>query len=43
MARLFPPEAPGQGEDARCIFYNLLRPELVKKYKVPLSSDAFSM
>ena len=45
MARLFPPEAPSPGEDGRCIFYNMLRPELVrKKSRIPaLSSDAFSM
>eukprot|EP01105_Mastigella_eilhardi_P009703 TRINITY_DN2284_c0_g3_i5.p1 TRINITY_DN2284_c0_g3~~TRINITY_DN2284_c0_g3_i5.p1 ORF type:complete len:849 (-),score=229.70 TRINITY_DN2284_c0_g3_i5:89-2314(-) len=39
-ARLFPPEPPIR---AGAHLYYLLRPELVKKSKVPLSSDAFSM
>jgi hypothetical protein len=38
-ARLFPPEAPSA---SRNHLFNLLRPEFVKSYKVPLSSDAFS-
>eukprot|EP01125_Pyxidicula_operculata_P012361 TRINITY_DN4058_c0_g3_i1.p1 TRINITY_DN4058_c0_g3~~TRINITY_DN4058_c0_g3_i1.p1 ORF type:complete len:1716 (+),score=453.31 TRINITY_DN4058_c0_g3_i1:38-5149(+) len=40
-ARLFPPEAPSK-QDKRAVFYNLLRPEFVKKYKEPLCSDALS-
>ncbi len=44
FGRLFPPEAPKQGEtNPRKIFYCLLRPELVKRSDVPLSSDAFSL
>jgi hypothetical protein len=42
LARLFPAEAPRPSESLRCIFYNLLRPELVRSNSVPLSSDAFS-
>jgi len=42
LARLFPAEAPRASESLRCIFYNLLRPELVRSNSVPLSSDAFS-
>jgi hypothetical protein len=42
LARLFPAEAPRASENLRCIFYNLLRPELVRSNSVPLSSDAFS-
>eukprot|EP01125_Pyxidicula_operculata_P015664 TRINITY_DN5340_c2_g1_i1.p1 TRINITY_DN5340_c2_g1~~TRINITY_DN5340_c2_g1_i1.p1 ORF type:complete len:1424 (-),score=265.73 TRINITY_DN5340_c2_g1_i1:99-4370(-) len=37
-ARLFPPEE-GSGQE---YLYRLLRPELVKRYPKPLSSDAFS-
>eukprot|EP01125_Pyxidicula_operculata_P013615 TRINITY_DN4514_c0_g1_i3.p1 TRINITY_DN4514_c0_g1~~TRINITY_DN4514_c0_g1_i3.p1 ORF type:complete len:1558 (-),score=367.99 TRINITY_DN4514_c0_g1_i3:36-4709(-) len=40
-ARVFPPESPLNG-DKRAIFFNLLRPEFVKKYKEPLCSDALS-
>lgn len=44
FGRLFPPESPRQGEtNPRKIFFCLLRPELVKKSDVPLSSDAFSL
>ena len=42
FARLFPPEAPKLGDNPRGIFHRLLRPELVKRSNVPLSSDAFS-
>ncbi|KAL6041073.1 Clu domain-containing protein [Balamuthia mandrillaris] len=45
FARVFPPEGiPEQrdGWDIRSIFYKLLRPELVRWNKVPLSSDALS-
>ncbi|KYQ99698.1 hypothetical protein DLAC_03638 [Tieghemostelium lacteum] len=47
FARIFPPEYPlvfqNQKETiGREIFYQMLRPELVKKSKEPLSSDAFS-
>lgn len=38
-ARLFPPEAPSASKNH---LFNLLRPEFVKAYKKPLSSDAFS-
>src|SRR3990167_2054175 len=41
FGRTFPPEAqsvPG----SRKIFYCLLRPEFVRRYRIPLSSDAFS-
>lgn len=43
FGRLFPPEAPQVGDNARMIFYRLLRPELVKRSDMPLSSDAFSL
>ena len=40
-ARLFPPTTPVKG--IQCVhLFRLLRPEFVKKYKKPLSSDAFS-
>lgn len=51
FSRTFPPECPkraaedgplGQVE-ARAIFYKLLRPELVRRSDIPLSSDAFSL
>lgn len=42
FARTFPPEAPRPGENPQSIFYRLLRPELVRNYRIPLSSDAFS-
>lgn len=45
-ARLFPPEAalPSHRTHERGEWlYHLLRPELVRKYPKPLSSDAFSM
>jgi len=47
VARLMPPEAPISTPkfgslDSRKIFYQTLRPELVKGYKESLSSDAFS-
>jgi hypothetical protein len=42
FARLLPPEALKDGENPQNIFYRLLRPELVRQYKTPLSSDAFS-
>ncbi|KYQ91337.1 hypothetical protein DLAC_08285 [Tieghemostelium lacteum] len=48
FARMFPPEYPlifnnksGQ-KIGREIFYNMLRPELVRSFNVPLSSDGFS-
>lgn len=40
FGRTFPPEVPSA--PSREIFYNLLRPELVRQYKTPLSSDAYS-
>jgi hypothetical protein len=42
FARTFPPEAPAPGENPQSIFYRLLRPELVRRFPKPLSSDAFS-
>ena len=42
FARTFPPEAPGEGAHPQSIFYRLLRPELVRSFPKPLSSDAFS-
>jgi hypothetical protein len=53
FARVFPPEAPDAMQYAddpagapvdrsRRIFCDLLRPELVRRHPVPLSSDAFS-
>jgi hypothetical protein len=42
FARTFPPEAPGEHPNPQCIFYKLLRPELVRTNSRPLSSDAFS-
>ncbi|KAH3743334.1 Histidine kinase [Pelomyxa schiedti] len=41
MARLFPPEKTVPGVPG-CYLHRLLRPELVRTYKKPLSSDAFS-
>jgi hypothetical protein len=41
-ARLFPPEAPGEGAPPTSFLYRLLRPEFVREYERPLSSDAFS-
>lgn len=44
FARLFPPEAPILGSKRKNEhLYCLLRPELVKKFDVPLSSDAFTL
>jgi len=40
-ARVFPPEKPIPGKQGSHL-YNLLRPELVRSNKVPLSSDAFT-
>ena len=41
FGRTFPPEAPSE-PGSRKIFYCLLRPEFVRMYHKPLSSDAFS-
>ena len=41
FGRTFPPEAPSE-QGSRKIFYCLLRPEFVRLYPKPLSSDAFS-
>ncbi|ELR14246.1 uncharacterized protein ACA1_082190 [Acanthamoeba castellanii str. Neff] len=41
-ARLFPPEAPVEGAPPTSFLYRLLRPEFVREYDRPLSSDAFS-
>ncbi|EGC30073.1 hypothetical protein DICPUDRAFT_158242 [Dictyostelium purpureum] len=40
-ARVFPPEKPIEGKRGSHL-YTLLRPELVRSSKVPLSSDAFT-
>jgi len=42
FGRVFPPEAPSRS-GSRTIFYHLLRPEFVRGYRKPLSSDAFSV
>ncbi|KAF2070452.1 hypothetical protein CYY_008232 [Polysphondylium violaceum] len=44
FSRTFPPESISKQPNInkRCIFYNLLRPEFVSKWKKPLCSDAFS-
>ena len=45
LARMFPPEARigfNKGTNPRSIFYNLLRPELLKNATNPLSSDVYS-
>lgn len=41
-ARAFPPEAPGARSEGRSIFYEKLRPEFLRKYTEPLSSDGFT-
>ena len=41
-ARVYPPEAMAEGAPKASYLYNLLRPELVKRNPIPLSSDAFS-
>lgn len=44
FARLFPPECPPPISRRKNEYlYCLLRPELVKKYDMPLSSDAFTL
>ena len=40
FARYMPPEPPNKGESKSLC--HLLRPELVKKFRCPLSPDAFS-
>ena len=42
LARLFPPETPDR-KTPGSFLYKLLRPELVKRFSVPLSSDAFTL
>eukprot|EP00339_Tiarina_fusa_P030413 CAMPEP_0117014872 /NCGR_PEP_ID=MMETSP0472-20121206/11985_1 /TAXON_ID=693140 ORGANISM="Tiarina fusus, Strain LIS" /NCGR_SAMPLE_ID=MMETSP0472 /ASSEMBLY_ACC=CAM_ASM_000603 /LENGTH=550 /DNA_ID=CAMNT_0004718541 /DNA_START=963 /DNA_END=2618 /DNA_ORIENTATION=- len=42
LARLFPPETPKQSIKGGFL-YRLLRPELVRQFPKPLSSDAFTM
>jgi hypothetical protein len=45
FARLFPPEGPDLDEEyreKRQVYYKLLRPELLRRYGVPLCSDAFT-
>lgn len=41
FARLFPPEAPTGTKDC-AVFYNFLRPELVREFPKALCSDAFT-
>lgn len=42
LARLFPPESPklGLSQKPRAQFFRMLRPELVRQFNKPLSSDA---
>lgn len=42
LARLFPPESPklGLSQKPRAQFFRMLRPELVRQFHMPLSSDA---
>src|SRR5690348_16054063 len=40
VARLFPPEAPKVNRST--IFYEKLRPEFIRTYHLPLSSDGFT-
>lgn len=44
FSRVFPPEAPDESspDTLRQIFYYHLRPELLMRFRIPLSSDAFS-
>lgn len=44
LARLFPPEAPPLALQShpRAIYFRMLRPELVRAFPNPLSSDAFT-
>ena len=42
LARLFPPETPERSRPG-CFLYRLLRPELVRQFHKPLSSDAFTL
>lgn len=46
FARLMPPETPLPDEDGhidgRGVFFRMLRPELVRSFRVPLSSDTFT-
>lgn len=41
-ARVFPPEAPMDLKTPNSIFYEKLRPEFVKRFKIPLSSDGLT-
>lgn len=41
FARVFPPTAEDHSV-GKTFLYNLMRPEFVRRYKEPLSSDAFS-
>jgi hypothetical protein len=41
FARAMPPEPPTK-RNRSCIFYRMLRPELVRRSPVPLSSDSYS-
>eukprot|EP00727_Mastigamoeba_balamuthi_P013397 m51a1_g8680 hypothetical protein (1589) ;mRNA; f:172987-179501 len=42
FARTMPPEDPARSGDPRAMFFNLLRPELVRRNPVPLCSDAYT-
>eukprot|EP01124_Arcella_intermedia_P006830 TRINITY_DN14123_c0_g1_i2.p1 TRINITY_DN14123_c0_g1~~TRINITY_DN14123_c0_g1_i2.p1 ORF type:complete len:1045 (-),score=251.80 TRINITY_DN14123_c0_g1_i2:2007-5141(-) len=42
LARLFPPASPLPGYPHGSVFFRMLRPELVRKYPNPLSSDGLS-
>jgi hypothetical protein len=41
LVQVFPPEFPEEGHPHR-IWFQLLRPELLVRFDIPLSSDAFS-
>lgn len=40
--RTFPPEAPASAAQSGSIFFELLRPELCRNFRLPLCSDAFT-
>lgn len=42
LARVFPPTAEPGGDVRHTFLYQCLRPEFVRRYHMPLSSDAFS-
>lgn len=42
FARVFPPQSLQGSRDGKRVLFELLRPELVRSFRVPLSSDAFT-